>query len=118
MSPWRSGQSPWGLTKPYDSQGETNSIVKKVKIKPELHFSTQMEDAISLQPGIIKGNPGNFSLKSLLGVDAPPKTYFQLGLQIAINEGLASTKSGCWSAQFGDERAVALLFLFLFMTGY
>ena len=39
------------------TSGETNSIVKKVKIKPESHFSMQMDDAISLQPGIIRGNP-------------------------------------------------------------
>ena len=75
LSPWRSGQSPWGLTKPYDSQGETNSIVKKVKIKPELHFSTQIEDAISLQPGIIRGNLGNFSLKSLQGWTHHPRPF-------------------------------------------
>ena len=31
-----------GIMKSYDSQGKTNSIVKKIKVKPELHFCTQI----------------------------------------------------------------------------
>ena len=37
---------------------------KKVKIKPELHFPSQTDNDISLQPGIISGRPPNCNLKS------------------------------------------------------
>ena len=61
--------APGGLAKPpgskksYDSQGETNSIVK-VKVKPEMYFCTQTADDTSLQPGIVSGSPQNCNLKS------------------------------------------------------
>ena len=40
LGPW---PAPSGLRKSYDSQGETNSIVK-VKEKPEWHFCMQTDD--------------------------------------------------------------------------
>ena len=40
LGPW---PAPSGLRKSYDSQGETNSIVK-VKEKPEWHFCIQTDD--------------------------------------------------------------------------
>ena len=34
-----------GLMKSYDSQDKANSTVKNVKLKPELHFCMQTDDA-------------------------------------------------------------------------
>ena len=37
---------------------------KSVEEKPELHFCTKTGDDISLQPGVLRGNPQNCNLKS------------------------------------------------------
>ena len=55
--------SPPGSKKSYDSQGKTNSIVK-IKVKSKLHFCTQTDDDISLQPWIANRSPSNWNWKS------------------------------------------------------
>ena len=54
--------NPPGPNKILWLQGETNSIVKR--LKPELHFYSQTDNNISLQPVIISGSPQNCNLKS------------------------------------------------------
>ena len=68
-----------GLVKSYNSQGETNSIVK---VKPELSFCIQTDDVIVLLPGIISWSPADCNLKSHSWGGAPPRIISQWGLQI------------------------------------
>ena len=56
----RSLANPQGSKKSYNSQGETNSIVK---VKPELHFCKQADEDISFRPGIIIRSPPDYNLK-------------------------------------------------------
>ena len=48
--------TPWGLTKSYDSQCETNGIIKRLK-ENESYIFVQTDDDISLWPRIISRNP-------------------------------------------------------------
>ena len=68
-----------GLVKSYNSQGQTNSIVK---VKPELPFCTQTDDVIGLLPGIISSSLPYGNLKSHSWGGAPPRIISQWGLQI------------------------------------
>ena len=55
--------NPPGSKKSYDSQGETNSILK-VKVRSKLHFCTQTDDDISFQPQIANRSPPDWNWKS------------------------------------------------------
>ena len=117
----KGGSGSWNFLEPpevlsalpgcYDSQGETNSIVK-VKEKPELYFCRQTDDDNSLWPGIIRGSS---IIAPKLQFEISPMGWMSgtlslLRLQITDSEGLF--KYGCrLSAQFDDVyAALSLLF--------
>ena len=79
--------NPQGSKKSYNSQGETNSIVK---VKPELRFCMQADEDISFRPGIIIRSPPTTVWSFTHGVDASLRTLSLLRLQIAVNVGLSS----------------------------
>ena len=103
---------------------ENKQHCKSIKVKPELHFCTQTDDDISLQPGVLSGNPQNCNLKSYLWSGRTAWDLFPTGTPNHCDSGLPITlfNSGCWSTHFGDVCAVPLLygfcFPFLFMTIY
>ena len=80
----------------YDSQDETNSIVKDSK--PELLFCMQTNDGISLCVGIISGIPQSCNLKS------HPRSGHCLGPWANWDSRLLSfrTRQRCSSLDVGD----------------
>ena len=78
-----------GLMKSYDSQ---KTKFQNGQNKTRAAFCAQTDDGISLQPGIINENLPNYNYKTHHGVDALPRTFSLLGLQISFNEGLFFTR--------------------------
>ena len=74
--------------KSYDSQDKTT--FQNIYIKTRAPFCAQTNYGISLQPRNINGNLKIPILSLTYGVDTPPKTLSQLGLQVAFNEGIPS----------------------------
>ena len=87
LTPWSPGQPP-GSGKPCDSQNETKSIIKKKgKVNPVqtdwwYQFSAWDYNRESPKTAV-------WSLTH--GMDTLPETFSQLGLQIAVNQGLLSS---------------------------
>ena len=79
---------PRSLMKSYDSQDKTT--LWNVYIKTRAPFCAQTNYGIILHPGNINGNLKIVILSLTYGVDTPPKTLSQLGLQVAFNEGIPS----------------------------
>ena len=74
FKPLRIWGQPLGSKKSYNSQGETNSIVK-VKVKPELHFCEQTDDDISAAWDYNWESPKLQSEVSLLGWTHHPGSF-------------------------------------------
>lgn len=65
LEPLEIWPNTWYLIKSHYSQGKRNNIVKVQKKKnPELHFCTQIDDDITVWPGIISGSPPNCNSRS------------------------------------------------------
>ena len=106
---------PQESKKSYNSQGETNIIIK---VKPELHFCMQTDDDISVQPGFTSRNPQNCNFKSHLWDRCTVQDPFPIGTPNSCQDFPELFKSRCkFSAQFADVYAVAFL-LFLLKTVY
>ena len=87
LEPLGAWPAPSDLRNSYDSQGETNSIIK-VKVKPERHFCMRTDDDISLHPGIISRSPQNCNLKSHPWGGSTIRDIFPIGTPDGCHSGL------------------------------
>ena len=94
--------TPWGLTKSYDSQCETNSVVKRLMENQSCIF-VQTDDDISLWPRIISRNPPNCNLQPHLWSGRVAQDLFLIGTPDCCTWDFPACrfKPECWSAQFG-----------------
>ena len=113
LEPLEISPNTWDLMKSHYSQGKRNNIVKVKKKKkkgrkPELRFCTQIDDDISVWPGIISiisGSPQNCNLRSR--VMGWTLQGLLLNWNSRLQDFLALFKFGCRSsALFGDVYAV------------
>lgn len=116
LEPLEISPNTWDLMKSHYSQGKRNNIVKVRKIrkkerKPDLHFCTQIDDNMSVWPGIISiisGSPQNCNLRShVMG-----QTHFR-DCFLIVTPG-CRTSQHCSSLDVDHQPYLVMYMLFMF----